>query len=196
MAVFIHIKEMIGNHKPLYALAALSGQRVMEVGGIAFNIPVLRPSTMVIDQSQRPILGTVVLKSFIIFAWLSIVVLILTGTSIAFSRIDSEDILNTTYGIVLPSKHVVPLIMVLLVGWVSFVLSAKLAPFAPKPDTIVVSVKTNLSLGMLVLLNHNLKGRLICILDDGALSSNSPHFFQIPYSIRITGSIRRSNSSC
>lgn len=56
------------------------------------------------------------------------------------------------YGIVLLSKHFVTLIMILIVAWVSFVLSTKLAPFAPKPDTILILVKTNLSLGILVLL--------------------------------------------
>lgn len=125
---------------------------VMWIGGMAFNLLVLRPSMILIDQNQRPILGTKVLKRFIIFAWLSIAVLILTGTSIAFSRVVFEDIFSTTYGIVLLSKHFVTLIMILIVTWVSFVLSTKLAPFAPKPDTILTLVKTNLFLGILVLL--------------------------------------------
>ncbi|NJD53082.1 MAG: hypothetical protein FIB07_09475, partial [Candidatus Methanoperedens sp.] len=46
------------------------------IGGMAFNLFVLRPSMILIDQNQRPILGTKVLKRFIIFAWLSIAVLI------------------------------------------------------------------------------------------------------------------------
>src|SRR5574341_667255 len=125
---------------------------VMWIGGMAFNLLVLRPSMIVIDQNQRPIVGTTVLKRFIVFAWLSIVVLILTGISIALSRAAFEDILTTTYGIVLLSKHVVTLIMILIVTWVSFVLSTKLASFAPKPNTILTLVKTNLSLGILVLL--------------------------------------------
>ena len=125
---------------------------VMWIGGMAFNLLVLRPSMIVIDQNQRPVLGTTVLKRFIIFAWLSILVLILTGIPIAFSHVAFEDILGTTYGIVLLSKHFVTLIMILIVTWVSFVLSVKLAPFAPKPNTILILVKTNLSLGILVLL--------------------------------------------
>ncbi len=125
---------------------------VMWIGGMAFNLLVLRPSMTVIDQNQRPILGTMVLKRFIIFAWLSIIVLILTGISIASSRIAFEDIFSTTYGIVLLGKHFVTLIMVLIVAWISFVLSAKLSSFAPKPETILLLVKTNLSLGILVLL--------------------------------------------
>ncbi len=43
---------------------------VMWIGGMAFNLLVLRPSMTVIDQNQRPVLGTMVLKRFIIFAWL------------------------------------------------------------------------------------------------------------------------------
>jgi uncharacterized membrane protein len=125
---------------------------VMWIGGMAFNILVLRPSMVAIDQNQRPVLGTTVLKRFIIFAWLSITVLILTGIPIAFSRVAFEHILSTTYGIVLLSKHFVTLIMTLIVTWVSFVLSSKLAPFAPKPNTILIFVKINLSLGILVLL--------------------------------------------
>lgn len=124
---------------------------VMWIGGMAFNILVLRPSMVAIDQNQRPVLGTTVLKRFIIFAWLSIVVLILTGISIALSRAAFQDIFSTTYGIVLLGKHVVTLIMILIVTWISFVLSKRLAPFAPKPDTILTLVKTNLSLGILVL---------------------------------------------
>ena len=125
---------------------------VMWIGGMAFNLLVLRPSMVAIDQNQRPVLGTTVLKRFIIFAWLSIVVLILTGISIAFSRVAFEAIFSTTYGIVLLSKHFVTLIMIIIVTWVSFALSKRLAPFAPKPDTILILVKTNLSLGILVLL--------------------------------------------
>jgi len=125
---------------------------VIWIGGMAFNILVLRPSMIVLDQNQRPILGTKVLKRFIIFAWLSITVMILTGIPMAFSRVAFEDIFSTTYGIVLLSKHFVTLIMILIITWVSFVLSTKLAPFAPKPNTILILVKTNLSLGVLVLL--------------------------------------------
>ncbi|MDO9097028.1 MAG: CopD family protein [Candidatus Methanoperedens sp.] len=125
---------------------------VMWIGGMAFNLLVLRPSMAVIDQNQRPILGTAVLKRFIIFAWLSIIVLILTGISISSSRIAFEEIFSTAYGIVLLGKHFATLIMVLIVSWVSFVLSVKLAPFAPKPDTILTLVKINLSLGIVVLL--------------------------------------------
>ncbi len=125
---------------------------MMWIGGMAFNLLVLRPSMAVVDQNQRPILGTKVLKRFIVFAWLSIIVLILTGVSIASSRMAFENIFSTTYGIVLLSKHFVTLIMVLIVAWISFVLSAKLSPFAPKPETILLLVKTNLSLGILVLL--------------------------------------------
>ncbi|HEY9204497.1 MAG TPA: CopD family protein [Candidatus Methanoperedens sp.] len=125
---------------------------IMWIGGMAFNILVLRPSMIIIDQNQRPTLGTKVLKRFIIFAWLSITVLILTGISITFHRVTFEDILGTMYGIILLGKHFVTLIMILIVAWVSFVLSSKFAPFAPKPDTILILVKTNLSLGILVLL--------------------------------------------
>ena len=125
---------------------------VMWIGGMAFNLLVLRPSMVAIDQNQRPVLGTTVLKRFIIFAWLSIAMLILTGIPMAFSRVAIEDIFSTTYGLVLLGKHLVTLIMILIVTWVSFVLSKKLAPFALNPDTILILVKTNLSLGILVLL--------------------------------------------
>jgi len=123
---------------------------VMWIGGMAFNLLVLRPSMAVIEQNQRPVLGASVLKRFIIFAWLSIAVLVLTGISINYNRIASDNI-PATYGIVLLGKHFVTSIMILVVAWVSFVLSGKLAPFAPKPDTILILVKTNLSLGILVL---------------------------------------------
>jgi len=60
---------------------------VMWIGGRAFNILVLRPSMEAIDQNQCSILGNMVLKRFIIFAWLSICVLILTGIPMAFNRV-------------------------------------------------------------------------------------------------------------
>ncbi len=123
---------------------------VMWIGGMAFNLLVLRPSMMVLEQSQRPVLGNKVLKRFIIFAWLGIAVLILTGILINYNRMASDNI-PSTYGIVLLGKHFVTSIMILVVAWVSFVLSEKLALFAPKPDTILILVKTNLSLGILVL---------------------------------------------
>lgn len=123
---------------------------VVWIGGMAFNILVLRPSMIATDLNQRQALGTRVLKRFIIFAWLSIAVLVLTGISISYNRIASDNI-PATYGIVLLGKHFVTSIMILVVAWVSFVLSEKLAPFAPKPDTILILVKTNLFLGILVL---------------------------------------------
>lgn len=115
---------------------------VIWIGGMAFNIFVLRPSITVLEPDQRLVLGNKVLRRFIIFAWLSITSLILTGVSITTSP----------YGTALLGKHLVTLVMVLIVAWISFVLSSKLAPFAPKPETIVLLVKTNLSLGILVLL--------------------------------------------
>jgi hypothetical protein len=35
--------------------------------------------------------------------------------------------------------------MIFIVTWVSFVLSTRLAPYAPKPNTVLILVKTNLS---------------------------------------------------
>jgi len=122
---------------------------IVWIGGMAFNILILRPSMTVLDQNQRPNLGNKVLKHFIVFAWVSIAVLILTGISITKPTAFEG---STTYGIILLSKHFVTLIMILIVVWVSFILSKKLSPFAPKPSIIVTLVKTNLSLGILVLL--------------------------------------------
>ncbi len=68
---------------------------VVWIGGMAFNIMVLRPSMTVIEQNERPVLGNKVLKRFIVFAWMSIVVLILTGISITFKHVAFEDILIT-----------------------------------------------------------------------------------------------------
>jgi uncharacterized membrane protein len=39
---------------------------VMWIGGMGFNLLVLRPSMIVIEQNQRPVLGTKVLKRFLI----------------------------------------------------------------------------------------------------------------------------------
>lgn len=139
------------------------------IGGMAFNIWVLRPSLTSIDPPQRIKLGSAVLNRFIYIAWACIATLIFTGIFIARPKG------GATYGFVLMVKHITVLTMVLIVAVISFVLFPKSRTFVSKINAepketpslssikpsprlrkvlgqMVLLVKLNLTLGILVLL--------------------------------------------
>src|SRR3989304_2599089 len=138
------------------------------IGGMAFNIGVLRPSLIVIEPAKRVKLVGAVLKRFIYFAWLSIAALILTGIFLGSGT--SQALLNTNYGIALIIKHAIVVAMSVIVALVSFVFFPKLRMFLNNFDEktseatklppelttllgkIVILVKLNLTLGVIVLL--------------------------------------------
>lgn len=127
---------------------------VIWIGGMFFNIFVLRPSLGIIEQGQRVKLGYTVLKRFLPFAWISIITLFISGIFLG-----SNDTLIFT-------KHIIVLFMVLIVAIISFILFPKLTSivFQDKIQNeqrkelikingkIVLLVKINLILGILVLL--------------------------------------------
>ncbi|MFQ6050477.1 MAG: CopD family protein [Candidatus Hydrothermarchaeota archaeon] len=138
---------------------------VVWIGGMAFNISVVRPSLIVVDPSQRIKLAVTVLKRFIYFAWGCIFLLVFSGVFMVNKAISLGMYLNTPYGNVLAIKHFVLLAMVVLVAWISFISCPKVAelvkpeqPPEPTPElmkllgNIVSIVKVNLALGFLVLL--------------------------------------------
>lgn len=146
------------------------------IGGMAFNIWVLRPSLSIIEPAKRVKLVGTVLKRFIYFAWVSIGVLIFTG--IFLGRGASEVMLSSNYGIALIFKHAIVAVMVVIVASVSFVFFPKLKMFLSELNAkayeatklppeltallgkIVVLVKLNLTLGVIVLLVTALLGEL------------------------------------
>ncbi|MCS4541157.1 MAG: CopD family protein [Euryarchaeota archaeon] len=147
---------------------------VIWIGGMAFNLLVLRPSLTVIEPSQRIKLVCAVVKRFIYFAWGSIATLVVTGIFMAPRISFSYALLSTTYGFVLVIKHGLVLVMVIIVAVISFVLLPRLMTLPPSvagtntssrtsshglpPELvktlgkIVQFVKLNLALGILVLL--------------------------------------------
>lgn len=126
---------------------------VIWIGGMFFNIFVLRPSLGIIEQEQRVKLGYTVLKRFLPFAWISIIILFITGI---FLR-NYETLIF---------KHIIVLFMVLIVAIISFILFPKLTPIVLQEriqdekrkelikinGKIVLLVKINLMLGILVML--------------------------------------------
>lgn len=146
------------------------------IGGMAFNIWVLRPSLSIMEPTKRIQLVGAVLKRFIYFAWVSIGALIFTG--IFLGRESSEVLLSSNYGIALIFKHAIVTGMVVIVALVSFVLFPKLRMFLSELDVkayeatklpqeltallgkIVALVKLNLTLGVIVLLVTAMLGEL------------------------------------
>jgi len=141
---------------------------VIWIGGMAFNIWVLRPSLTVIEPTKRVKLVGETLKRFIYFAWLSIALLIVTG--VFLGRTTSGTLLSTNYGIILVTKHATVIAMAIIVAVISFLLFPKLKTFLSElkaetskkeelsPELVkilgktVSLVKLNLTLGILVLL--------------------------------------------
>jgi len=146
------------------------------IGGMAFNILVLRPSLSVIEPAKRVKLVGIVLKRFIYFAWLSTGILIFTG--IFLGRGAPEALLRSNYGIALIIKHAIVVVMTVIVALVRFVFFPKLRMFLSELDVkvyettklppelvtllgkIVALVKLNLTLGVFVLLVTALLGEL------------------------------------
>ena len=141
---------------------------VVWIGGMAFNIWVLRPSLSTVEPRQRVKIASAVLKRFIYLAWLSIVTLFITGVFLGPTT--SGVSLTTDYGILLITKHTIVIAMVIIVAVISFVIFPRFKTLLsdmnvkvvqkemPSPELskllgrIVLLVKLNLTLGIVVLL--------------------------------------------
>ncbi|WP_309493375.1 CopD family protein [Candidatus Hecatella orcuttiae] len=128
------------------------------IGGMFFNIVILRPSLAIVDPQQRVKLVDQVLSRFLYLAWISIFTLIVTGILTATPT-------NLNYGILLSVKHAIVTAMVFIVAMISFILFPKLRKLVSQTGStklpsemrellsrIVLLVKLNLSLGIVVLL--------------------------------------------
>lgn len=140
----------------LHTLAAVAW-----IGGMVFNLLVLRPSMGVVDPHQRVKLAVKALKRFIPLVWISILTLIFTGVFLAMPKASSlEAIFRSPYGNVLLFKLAVVLVMVTIVTVIRYTLLPRLNYLiaGSSPDVgrvighIVILVKINLTLGVLVLL--------------------------------------------
>ena len=127
---------------------------VIWIGGMGFNIFVLRPYLGLVAPQQRLKLVRAVLQRFIYIAWLCIAILFLTGIFIANPS-------NNLYWLVLITKHGVVIVMVIIVGIISLILFPKLKALPTETGKneeavnilgkIVLLVKLNLALGFVVL---------------------------------------------
>lgn len=103
------------------------------VGGMFFNLYVVVPSSATLDQAQRGRFMGVVAKRFLPVAWVSMIILVVTGllrirrflTSITF-------LLDTSYGVILTVKMSITLIMIIIGIVISFVIFPKIESFTQK----------------------------------------------------------------
>lgn len=138
----------------LYWLHVLAA--VIWIGGMVFNILVVRPSMAVIDASQRIKLAVAMLKRFIRLVLASIGLLAITGILMALPKFS----LTTAYGITLLFKITIVGVMISIVIFIRYSLLPKLEFLIVQssPDVsktigrIVALVKINLAFGVFVLL--------------------------------------------
>jgi len=136
---------------------------VVWIGGMAFNILILRPSITVIDAPQRIKLAETVLRRFISFVWASIGVLILTGAILALPKMTSfKTLLSSSYGGLLILKLLIVMVMIINVFIIQYILFPKFKSLIPSPGgnrvmgQIVTVVKINLIFGTFVFLTAEL----------------------------------------
>jgi len=136
---------------------------ILWIGGMGFNILILRPSLKALDPKGRVLLASGVLKRFVYLAWISIAALTLTGVPIQPSR-------GVGYTEVLMMKHGMVAAMIFIVGTISLFLMPRITRLVRKSGAdgtaaitippelakllgrVATLVKFNLVLGFLVLL--------------------------------------------
>lgn len=100
------------------------------IGGMMFMTFIFEPSLKALDPSQRgPMLGAVA-KRFTILAWISVIVLLVTG----FAKTPGEMLFDTQtpYGTTLLIKHVLFGLMIVLGLVITFVAAPRLRRHAPR----------------------------------------------------------------
>jgi uncharacterized membrane protein len=130
----------------LHTLAAVAW-----IGGMIFNLFVLRPSVAVIEPSQRVKLSLGVLRRFILLAWLSIAILTITGAFLALPWKPSY-ILLFKLGVFLGMAGIVAIIRYSYLSRLESLISQGSKDVGRLLGKMVVLVKINLGLGALALL--------------------------------------------
>lgn len=129
----------------LHTLAAVAW-----IGGMVFNLFVLRPSVGVIEPSQRVRLSLGVLRRFIPLAWLSIALLTITGAFLALPWTPSY-LLLFKLGVFLGMAGIVALIRYSYLPRLESLISQGSKDVGRLLGKMLVLVKISLGLGMLVL---------------------------------------------
>ena len=134
---------------------------VVWVGGMVFNLFVVRPSMGVVDLPQRLKLADNILRRFIPVVWISVGLLVFTGFLMTLKRVASfEILLKTGYGNILILKLGVVAVMISIVALIRYSLLPRFESLIDSQSSdlknvlgqMVTLVKVNLVLGVLVLL--------------------------------------------
>ncbi len=138
----------------LHTLAAVSW-----IGGMVFNLFVLRPSVGVIDAGDRVKLALTVLRRFIPLVWLCVAVLAISGAYLSILTVGSFNILiDSLSGRVLLLKLAIVAVMVSIVAYIRYNRLPLLESLVGTPEIgevlagVVSLVRLNLVLGAVVLL--------------------------------------------
>jgi uncharacterized membrane protein len=104
---------------------------VFWIGGMTFMHFVLNPAMKAMEPENAGKLMGVVAKRFTMIAWLSMILLLVTG----LLKTPSSYLLDVTtdYGMILLLKHVAFVVMIFGGVLITFVVAPKLRAFAPKP---------------------------------------------------------------
>ncbi len=134
---------------------------VVWIGGMVFNLLVVRPSMGVVDLPQRLKLADNILRRFIPVVWISVGLLVLTGLLMTLKRVASfEILLKTGYGNILILKLTLVAVMISIVVLIRYSLLPRFESLIDSQSSalnkvlgqMVTLVKVNLVLGVLVLL--------------------------------------------
>jgi len=134
---------------------------VVWIGGMVFNLLVVRPSMGVVDLPQRLKLADNILRRFIPVVWISVGLLVLTGLLMTLKRVASfEILLKTGYGNILILKLTVVAVMISIVASIRYSLLPRFESLIDSQSNdlnkvlgqMVTLVKVNLVLGVLILL--------------------------------------------
>ena len=104
---------------------------VIWIGGAIYINIVLIPSLDAIDPSQRGKLMGVAAKRFMVLAWSSIAILIITGIILTYQEIAGD--LTKVAELAMIIKHVIVVLMIVIGFIMTWILTPKSHKLAPKP---------------------------------------------------------------
>jgi uncharacterized membrane protein len=138
----------------LHTLVAVSW-----IGGMVFNLFVVRPSITVISAEDRIKLALTILRQFIPLVWLCVLVLASSGIYLSVLKVGSLQILMDSYfGGILLLKLIIVAVMVSIVAFIRYNRLPLLESLEGSPELgrvlggVVSLVRLNLALGAVVLL--------------------------------------------
>jgi uncharacterized membrane protein len=103
---------------------------VVYIGGMIFMDLILMPSLKILDPPQQGKILSIVAKKFTMTAWLSVLVLLITG----YLKTPDGMLLNPSagYGLILTIKHLLFLLMIIFGLVITLAIAPKLQKLAPQ----------------------------------------------------------------